>query len=188
MKSLGKKISEARKKRGLSQQQLGQLAGLAQNAVSLLESDSYKGSPAPQTLIRISDALTSPEILIHHCESCPVRRHVTLKLFPDLNNIRRDPAIVATRLRREMVEAAEALDRMSERFSDADYRNQSDFLPKFEADMEQVIDVKRGIEILEFELLLSHAVSTKDMADVYESQQRKCEQHGHHLKSSEDSL
>ena len=49
--------------------------------------------------------------------------------------------------------------------------------------MEQVIDVKRGIEILEFELMLSGLHSQEDLQAVYERQQRKCEDHGHHKRN-----
>lgn len=180
-KTLGEKIVAARKKKGWSQSQLGAEICLAQGAISNLENDELKSAPDSQTLIRISEALNAPEILIHHCESCPVRQHIMLKLFPDLNNIRRDPAIIAARLRKEMIEGAEALENLSERFSDVNFRTRPDFQDQFESLMEQVVDVKRGVEILEFELILSRVCSRDDLDRVYERQQAKCEQHGHHL-------
>lgn len=178
---LGSKITEARKRKKMTLEALGAEVSLAKSTLSGYENDSLKCSPEPSTLIRISDALEAPEILIHHCETCPIRQHIMLKLFPDLNNIRRDPAIIVSRLRKEMIEAADAAERLAERYSDVNFRNRPDYRETFEREMEQIIDVKRGIEILEFELLLSGLHTQEDMDKIYERQQRKCEEHGHHV-------
>lgn len=159
---------------------LSAAAGLSVSQLSAVENDQVKSGPDPRTLIRISDALDAPEILIHHCDTCPVRQHVMLKLFPDLNNIRRDPATIVSRLRKEMLEAAEAADRLAERYMDVDFRNRPDYQEAFEKEMEQVVDVKRAIETLEFELILSGLHTREDIDRVYERQQKKCEEHGHH--------
>lgn len=181
MSTLGEKITASRKRRGMTQQQLADVVGLTGASISAYENDGLKNGPDPATLIKISEALNAPEILIHHCDTCPVRQHIMLKLFPDLNNIRRDPAVIISRLRKEMLEAAEAADRLGERYSDANFKARPDYREVFEREMEQIIDVKRGIEILEFELLLSGLHTRDDLDRVYERQQRKCEEHGHHL-------
>jgi len=179
--SLGDKIISARKRKNMTQINLAESVGLTGASISAYENDGLKGTPDASTLIRISEALNAPEILIHHCDTCPVRQHIMLKLFPDLNNIRRDPAVIISRLRKEMIEAAEAADRLGERYSDANFKARPDYREVFEREFEQIIDVKRGIEILEFELLLSGLHSRDDLDRVYERQQRKCEEHGHHL-------
>lgn len=179
--SLGSKIIEARKKRGVKQDELANMICMSAPALWAYENDKLKRTADPQVLIRISEALKAPEILISHCETCPVRQHVFLKYFPDLNNIRNDPAVIAARLRKEMVEGAEALDRLTERFSDQDFKSRPDYREVFEKEMEQVIDVKRGIEILEFQLMLSGLHTQEDIQAVYERQQQKCEEHGHHI-------
>lgn len=186
--TLGEKIIAARKQRKMSQTDLAEIVGLTGASISVIENNGLKSGPDPSILIRISEALAAPEILIHHCESCPVRQHIMLKLFPDLNNIRRDPAIIINRLRKEMLEAAAAAEELGERFSDANFRNRPDFREQFESQMEQIIDVKRGIEILEFELLLSKACDRDDLDRVYERQQRKCEAHGHHVVADDEVL
>jgi len=178
--SLGKKIIEARKRKGLRQADLAEAIGMTGASLSGWESDQLKNMPDPRTLIRISEVLEAPEILIHHCETCLVRQHIFIKYFPDLNNIRNDPAVIAARLRKEMIEAADALDRLGERFSDSDFKSRQDYQEVFEREMEQVIDVKRGIEILEFQLLLSGLHSQEDLVRVYDNQERKCIAHGHH--------
>lgn len=181
METLGKRIIECRKKLGMRQDELAALVGMSAPALWAYENDQLKSRPDSDKLIRISEALNAPEILLHHCETCPVRQHVFLKYFPDLNNIRNDPAVIAARLRKEMVEGADALDRLTERFSDKDFKSRPDYKEIFEREMEQVIDVKRGIEILEFQLMLSGLHTQGDIKAVYERQQHKCEEHGHHI-------
>ena len=178
--TIGKKIKAARKRSKITQARLAELSGTVQANISSIESDGNKTTD-PRTLIRIADALDAPEILLHHCDHCPIRKHVFLKFFPELNNIRRDPAVIAARLRKEMAEGADALDRLGERFSDKDFRVQPDYMQVFEREMEQVLDVKRGIEILEFELLLEGLHSQQDLQKVYDNQQQKCIANGHHV-------
>jgi len=179
-KTLGQVIVEIRKKRGVKAAELCATVGMSPASMSAVENDALKGGPDPVVLIRIADALDAPDILLHHCESCPVRKHVFLRYFPELNNINADPAVIAARLRKEMVEAADALDRLGERFSDRDFKSQPDYMATFVREMEQVVDVKRGIEILEFELMLSGLHSKEDFQEVYDQQQRKCIERGHH--------
>jgi transcriptional regulator with XRE-family HTH domain len=178
--TLGEKIKEARKKRGWTLEQLGSTVGLGISTLSGYENDQTKGGPDADTLCKIADALNDISILTHHCQTCPVRNMAFIKQFPDLNNIRRDPAVIAARLRKEMIEAADALDRLTERFSDADFKSRPDYMDTFTREMEQVIDAKRCIEILEFELVLSGTHSSHDLKRVYERQQAKCIEHGHH--------
>lgn len=180
MRNIGQKISAARKKKGWRLADLSEAVGLSVTQLSDIENDQVKRSVDPRHLIRISDALDAPEILIHHCETCPIRQHVFFRYFPELNNIRRDPAVIAARLRKEMVEATEALDRMGERWSDRDFKSRPDYWEAFTREMEQVVDVKRGIEILEFELMLTGLHSQEEIELIYARQQRKCEEHGHH--------
>lgn len=174
------KIKESRKKRGWTLKELGDAVSLPVSTLCGYESEKTKVEPNISTLCKIADALDDLTILTHHCQSCPVRDHVFLKQFPDLNNIRRDPAIIASRLRKEMMEAAAAIDLLTERFSDADFKSRPDYHEHFMRAMEQVIDAKRAIEILEFELIISGAHSSLDLQKVYEKQQEKCVANGHH--------
>lgn len=178
--TIGEKIKEARKKRGFSATELANLSDLSKSALSVIETDGLKNGPDLNTLCKIADSLNDLSILVHHCQSCPVRKHIFLKQFPDLNNIRHDPAIIAARLRREMTEAVDALDRLAERFSDADFKSRPDYLEVFEREMEQVVDAERAIEILKFELVLSGTHSSADLKKIYDRQQAKCIANGHH--------
>jgi transcriptional regulator with XRE-family HTH domain len=182
VENIGKKIIEARKRAGVTAADLSKKVGLSPASISAYENAALKGGPDSEVLIRIADALNAPEILLHHCEYCSVRRHVFLRYFPELNNINTDPAVIAARLRKEMVEAADALDRLGERFSDRDFKSRPDYLETFVREMEQVVDVKRGIEILEFELMLSGLHTREDLQAVYDQQHRKCVRNGHHKR------
>lgn len=186
--NIGEKIKEARKNKGMTLSQLSSLVGAGVSTLSGYENTDSNDGPCPDRLVKIADSLNDLSILVHHCQSCQIRKHILLKQFPELNNIRHDPAVIATRLRKEMVEAAEALDTLAERFSDRNFKDRVDYLEVFEREMEQVIDVKRGIEILEFELILSGVHSSKDLQDIYDKQQKKCEKRGHHDVACEQEV
>lgn len=177
---LGDIIKKARNKRGWSLDQLGDAVGLTKGTLSGYENGQPK-TYDPDTLCKIADALNDLSILAHHCQSCPVRNHMFIKQFPELNNIRRhDPSIIANKLRIELEEAAASLNRLSERFIDADFKTQPDYMAVFVKEMEQVIDAKRCIEILEYELVLGGTHSSADLKKVYDRQQEKCIERGHH--------
>lgn len=176
---LGDIIKKARNKRGWSLDQLGGAIGLTKGTLSGYENGQPK-TYDPDTLCKIADALNDVSILTHHCQNCPVRRMTFVKLFPDLNNIRRDPAIIANRLRKELLEAAEHIEPLIERLGDADFKSRPDYMEIFMTGMEQVVDAERAIEILKFELVLSGAHSSADLKKVYDRQQAKCVANGHH--------
>ncbi|MDF1578404.1 MAG: hypothetical protein P1P81_08185, partial [Desulfobulbales bacterium] len=135
----------------------------------------------PLTLVKIADALNDLSILADHCQACPVRRQLFIKQFPDLNNIMdSQPAIILGRLRKEMSEALAATESLAERYSDKDFKNRLGYQEAFESDMEQILDVQRGIEILTHQLIMLGVHSSKDIQQVYRRQQAKCERKGHH--------
>ncbi|MDH5525443.1 MAG: helix-turn-helix domain-containing protein [Desulfobulbaceae bacterium] len=180
MMSSGEMIRCARKRVGWSIEKLAATVNLGKSTIFGYENDQSKKGLDPSTLVRIADTLNDLNILVHHCDNCPVRKQIFIKQFPELNNIRKDPAIISSRLRNEMEEASKALSRLADRFSDRDFTSSPDYQEVFEREMEQVIDVKRGIEILEFELVLSGLHSSRDLQNVYDRQQKKCVERGHH--------
>ena len=52
----------------------------------------------------------------------------------------------------------------------------------FAQEMEQVVDVERGIEILKFELIRSGLHTADDIKAVEDQQQQKCVANGHHIE------
>lgn len=177
--TLGETIKQARRRKKINQAQLGAEVGLVQSAVSALEKDELK-SPDPRTLIRIADALNAPEILLHHCQECPIRQHIMLRHYPELNNIRKDPASIVAKMRKEMQEAIEAADDLTEKYLKVDFKEDPDYRETFAKAMEQILDVERVIETLKFELVLNQIHTQDEIQDVIEQQQQKCIKNGHH--------
>lgn len=178
--TVGKKILEVRKSKNITGEALGELIGLSKSAIWKIENDLLKGGPDPDTVIRIAEALCDDTILLHYIETNPVYQHILPKIFPDLNNIRRDPAIIFTRLMGEAKEAMDASEIMAGIFSNADPTRTPNFDETFKKKMEQIVDIKRAVEILEFELMASGVITKQWLQEVYDRQQRKCEDHGHH--------
>lgn len=185
--TLGEKITTARKKMKMTLEDLGGVIGMSRANLSMIENNNLKNPPDARTLIRISETLNAPEILIHHCDTCPIRQHIMLRQYPELNNIRRDPAIITARLAKELAEAKTAADDLAERMSDKDFKSRADYQEFFDSKMEQIMDAERNIEILKFELLLSGTHTKEDMERVGARQQAKCEAHGHHVKDMKEA-
>jgi len=182
-KTAGEVIGEARKLKKMTLEDLGVAVGMSRSNLSMIENDLLKNGADPRTLIRIADTLDAPEILMHHCEACPIRQHIMMKQFPDLNNIRTEPSIIANRLRQEMIEAAEAADELSQLYAHKDYQTLPGFQERHKALHEQIVDAERAMEILKFELLRVGALTREDHNEILASQQSKCEQHRHHIPS-----
>jgi len=178
---LGELITKIRKERGLTQEDLGNIIHLSKSAVWKIENGDLKGGPDPHTVIQISAALECEAILFKYLEDNPVYKAIIPKIFPDLNNIRRDPAIIFTRLAREAEEAREAALVLAEMFSNADPYRIPGFEDTFRSMMQQLVDVKRGVEILETQLITTHIINQAGLKEIYAEQQAKCEAHGHHI-------
>jgi len=179
--TLGEKITICRKKKGMTLGDLGNAVGMSRTNLSVIENDGLKGGPDPRTLIKISEALGAPEILMHHCEACPIRQHIMMKQFPDLNNIRTEPSIIANRLRQEMIEGAAAADELSQLYAHKDFQQLPEFQERHKALHEQIVDAERAMEILKFELIRLGALTREEHNEIVANQQAKCEEHGHHI-------
>jgi transcriptional regulator with XRE-family HTH domain len=179
--TIGQKIIAARKRNTMTQSELAFKVGLTGASLSVYENDGLKGAPDTRTLIRIADTLDAPEILMHHCEVCPIRQHVMMKQFPDLNNIRTEPSIIANRLRQEMIEGAAAADELSQLYAHKDFQKLPEFQARHKALHEQIVDAERAMEILKFELIRLGALTREEHNEIVASQQAKCEEHGHHI-------
>jgi transcriptional regulator with XRE-family HTH domain len=185
---IGERIQRARKKTGINGAVLGKSVGLSGQAISKIEKNELKRGPDPRTLIRIADALNAPEILLHHCDQCPIRQHIMLRHYPELNNIRKDPASIVAKMRKEMQEAIEAADELGEKYLKVDFKNDPDYMDTFKHAMEQILDVERVIETLKFELVLNQIHTQDEVQQVIAQQQKKCERNGHHIpEKNEDS-
>lgn len=178
--SIGRLIHDTRKKAGIKASELAARIGRSPAVMSDIENDRLKGGISPDILIRISDVLNAPEVLLYHCEACPIRQHVMLRLFPEMNNIRKDPLAIVNKLRTELKEAIDAAEMLGDQYTRPDFKDSQEYKAVFTHAMEQIVDVERVIETFKFQLVLDHVHTQEELKGVYESQQAKVERNGHH--------
>lgn len=178
--SLGKKISLARKAIGMRGADLALAIGKSAAVVSDIENDNLERGVDPALVVKIADVLGDHSILTTYLENNPVYQSIIPKIFPDLNNIRRDPAIIFGRFAKEAGEARESALILEEIFSNANPSNHPNFREVLFANLEQIVDIQRCSEIVFLQLIILAILSEDDRCEIYERQQRKCEEKGHH--------
>ncbi len=185
MQTLGQKINEVRKAKGVKSADLATQVGISPSSMSYIEQDYYKGGPSPETVVKIADVLDDKTILTTYLENNPVYQSIIPKIFPDLNNIRRDPAIIFSRFATEAEEAVEAARILSDIFSNADPGRSTNFCQTLHAKLEQIVDVQRCSEVLFLQLIASGVITDTERCQIYAQQQQKCIEHGHHDPSKD---
>lgn len=183
--TIGQKIREARKRKGQTGAGLAEMVGLSPAAIVKVENDELKNGPAPYLVVQIANALDDTSILMHYLETNPVYQEIIPRIFPELNNIRRDPAIIFSRFADEAQEAVEASRILAQIFSNAEPHRSPNFEQVFKAKLEQIVDVQRCAEILFTGLIAAGIMTEADRRAVHEAQQAKCEEHGHHKRELE---
>lgn len=161
-------------------EELGVLIGHSKNLISLIERDALKGGPDPETVVKIADALNDRTILTTYLELNPVYRSIIPKIFPDLNRIKTDPAIIFSRFADEAEEAVQAARILAQIFSNAAPSEHPNFCEVLRAKLEQIVDVQRCAEILFLQLIAVNVLSETDRCEIHAQQQQKCIEHGHH--------
>jgi hypothetical protein len=149
--------------------------------MSVLENDKTQNGPTPDTVNRIADALDCNDIRLMYLETNPVFQSVIPRIFPELNNIRMDPAIVFSRFADEATEAASSARVLSQLFAHANPKSLPEFRPLFVQHMEQIIDIQRCSEILMTALIVAQILTESDRKELHDRQQAKCEAKGHHV-------
>lgn len=176
----GKKIQQSRKAAGITGTELGAMVGLSPQAIGKIENDQLKGGPSPDYVVKISAALNDKTILTTYLENNPAYQAIIPKIFSDLNNIRRDPAIIFSRFATEAEEAVEAARILSDIFSNAEPSATPMFCETLIAKLEQIVDVQRCAEVLFLQLIAGGVITDADRCEIHSRQQRKCIEHGHH--------
>lgn len=179
--TFGETVAQERKSKGVKQDDLARTIGMSAPALSMIENDNLKGGVDPVTVTRLAEALESEVILYKYLEDNPVYRAIIPKVFPDLNNIVTTPAVIFNKVAREADEARVAALDLAEIFTNADPRRYPDFEKVFKAKMEQIVDIKRCVEILETQLVSTHIINQTGLKEIYAEQQAKCEANGHHI-------
>jgi transcriptional regulator with XRE-family HTH domain len=179
--TLGETISMARKKENLTLHDLAAGVGLGKSSLSLIENNALKGGPAPELVVKISEYLNDKTILTTYLENNPVYQSIIPKIFPDLNNIRREPAVIFSRFAAEAEEAVEAARILAEMFSNVDPTRTPNYQQILNTKLEQILDVQRCAEILFLQLIQFDVITEEGRREVHANQQRKCVEHGHHI-------
>ncbi len=178
--TLGEKIKSSRKIANIRGEDLGNIVGVTKAAISQIENDYLKGGPAPSLIVKIAEALNDRTILTTYLENNPAYQAIIPKIFSDLNNIRRDPAIIFSRFATEAEEAVDAARILSDIFSNAEPSAHPMFCETLIAKLEQIVDVQRCAEVLFLQLIAGGVISDADRCEIHARQQRKCIDHGHH--------
>jgi transcriptional regulator with XRE-family HTH domain len=171
---------ESRRSKGIRGEDLGSAVGLSKSSISKIENDEIKGGPEPETVVKIAEALGDRSILTTYLEQNPVYQSIIPKIFPDLNNIRRDPAIIFSRFASEAEEAVEAARILADIFSNAEPSSHPNFCEVLRANLEQIVDVQRCAEVLFLQLIAGGVIDETDRCEIHVQQQRKGELKGHH--------
>jgi transcriptional regulator with XRE-family HTH domain len=183
--TIGQKITEARKRAGMTLESLGQAIGLGKSALSSMENDQLKGGPSSEVIVKIAMALGDQSLLLFALQENPIYKAVIPQIFPDLNNIKNDPSTIFVKLEEELGEALEASKIISRLLCHADPSSNPNFRATFMANMEQILDVMRGGEVLFLKLIESGIMTHEDRLELHDRQQKKCEDHGHHRRAED---
>ena len=178
--TIGQKIHDARKRKNMTGEMLAALVGVSASAVSKLENDQFKGGPGPEILIKISDALDDRSILIYALLENPICQRIIPRAFQPLNNIKTDPSAIFVKLQEELEEAIEAAKILARIFTAKDPASTPNYRETLLANLEQILDVPRGVEEMFSSLKESGALSEEEHLEVHVRQQAKVEAHGHH--------
>jgi hypothetical protein len=159
------------------------MVGISAPVMSDIENDALKRGPDADTVVKIADALGDRSILVTYLENNPVYRSIIPKIFPDLNRIKTDPAIIFSRFADEAQEAVDAARILAQVFSNAVPSDHPNFCELLRTKLEQVVDVQRCAEILFLQLIATNVLTETDRCEIHAAQQRKCEARGHHREA-----
>jgi transcriptional regulator with XRE-family HTH domain len=172
---LGERIKTTRKNQGVTLGILSSATGVGTSTLSKYENSRAKYIPYLNDLCKIAEHLDDITILTDLCCSCPVRKNIISKQFPDLKSPQHDLSLIANSLREEMVEAISTISHLSEQFPETNLKALQNHKEDVLANMEQVIETKRRIDILLFELILSGIFTPIDLQKAkHGRQQEEC--------------
>lgn len=178
--TIGQKIREVRKEKGLTLEELAACCDRKKSWLSTVENDAFKGGPDPDDLIKIADALGDQSILIYALLHNPICQRIIPRAFTPLNRTKSDPSAVLVKLQEELEEAGQAAAMLARDFTHADPASLPNHKEVLLARLEQILDVSRNIEELFDKLKACGALTDEEQLEIHIRQQAKCERNGHH--------
>ena len=181
--SIGQKIREARKKKGMTLEDLASVCGKKKSWLSSVENDALKGGADPDLLIQMAEVLGDQSILIYALLNNPICQRIIPRAFAPLNNINDNTSAILAKLREELEEAIQSVDILSRDFS---VKN-PELIPAFKetlfSKLEQILDVTRCVEELFDRLKVCGVLTDEEHLEIHIRQQAKVEAHGHHKQA-----
>lgn len=178
--SLGEKIVQARKSKGIKQEDLARQVGMSGASFSSYENDGLKTAIDPRKLIDIAKALGDDSILSYHCETCPIRNEIFIRRFPELNNINTDPTVIVMKVRQELQEGIDALAPLAEKMLTKDFKNCPEYQQVLSDSLVQIMGTAQSLDILVHQFLVAGILSPATLKESLERLQVWCEHRGHH--------
>jgi transcriptional regulator with XRE-family HTH domain len=183
--TIGQKIKEARKAKGVRGETLGAVIGITKTTISKIENDQLKGGPDPELLVKIADALGDQSILVYALLHNPICQRIIPRAFAPLNNIKTDPSAILTKLQEELQASVMAAKKLARVFSHAEPATTPNYSEVLMANLEQIVDVTRCVEEMFGRLKECGAITEEQHLEVYVRQQAKVEANGHHKAMKE---
>lgn len=181
--SIGQKIREARKKKGMTLEDLASVCGKKKSWLSSVENDALKGGADPDLLIQMAEVLGDSSILIYALLHNPICQRIIPRAFAPLNHIKTDPSAILTKMQEELEEAIESTKILARVFSHAEPQTTPNYEGVVMANLEQIVDVSRCIEEMFSRLKECAAISEEQHLEIYVRQQAKVEARGHHKQA-----
>lgn len=178
---IGSIMKRARVRAGLTLSELGARIGRSASQLSVIENGQTSNPLSPADLIIISDVVFDRQMLVEYCDSCPIRSRIIIKKFPPLNNIVPSSQVAAMKVIQKLSTAADSLQPMLQKLLNSNFADDPDFREFRNGAILNLLDVKRGAEILVDQLLVQGVITADELRILAEMQQRLCEEKGHHI-------
>lgn len=183
--NLGEQIKKSRKSAGMNAAILARLIGMSPANVSKIENGIL--SPSPEIVVRIASVLGDDAVLYAYMRNDLVFRATIPRIFPDLNNLRKDLSAVLSKVVSEAEEAIAAVKELSCALAAVDFKDTPGFNEKFSKAMKELLDAKRMIEQTESVSTSLFICSKEELREIYRLQQRDCEEQGLHRPEKEEA-
>lgn len=170
-------LKRAREARKISQEALGEALAVSRAVVARIEGGGQPATPAQ--VAAAAKALGAPELLVEHCEACPVASALLPVTYPVLDHVATHPAVVAHKIAEECGEALAAAEALFGIFNRVGWQHDPDARARVVKHLGQVRDVEVGIQILYRALFLGSLLPLAILQDVQAQHLAKCVARGY---------
>lgn len=170
-------LKTVRTARGMSQGDLAERMGGTKDTVYRIETGASEATQAQ--VAAAAKALDAPELLVEHCDACPVATALLPVRYPTLDQVATHPAVVAHKLGEECGEAVAAAEALFGIFNRLGWQDEPEARERVAELLVEVRDVEVAIQILYRALFLGRMLPLEVLQSVQERHRRKCEERGY---------